>query len=142
MSQAEKLAYYQKKTQMAAREKEISAKAKSPEVTTDLKKSAINAYRSLPREKQLILKQLMKSSCAYCEKQFGVPNIGESHGMCERHRQEQFKQMGKEAPPSRSTSQNKPVDLNTLSDEERKLGVQLFAILRQRDVARLNRQPA
>lgn len=139
MSQAEKLAYFDKKMQTAAREKELAAKAKTPEVTPELKRASIEAYRKLPRDRQLILKQLMKVSCAYCEKQFDVPNIGESHGMCERHRAEYFQKLGKTLPPSRSTEENKPVDLGTLSDEERQLGVKLFSILRQRDVARQKR---
>ena len=139
MSPDEKVAYYQQQALMRSREKEMNAKEKSPEVTGDMKQASIKAYQQLPRERQLILKQLMKVSCAYCEKQFDVPNIGASHGMCERHRQEHFKQLGQTAPPSRSTAENKPVDLSTLSDKERKLGVSLFSILRQRDTARLAR---
>lgn len=131
MTPAEKLAYYQKKAQFASREKELANKAKSPVVSPELRKASFDAYRKLPRDRQLLLKQLMKVSCVYCEKQFNVPNVGKSHGLCERHRQEQFKLLGQAAPPSRSTDENRPVDLSKLTDEERKLAVNLFAIIQK-----------
>jgi hypothetical protein len=70
----------------------------------------------------------MKSPCAYCEKEFKVPNVGWSHGICKRHRDEQYAMM-KKTPPAYT---GKTVDLKELSPEEIKLAVNLFQIVRSK----------
>ena len=131
MSPEDKVAYYKRRQELSAKERE--AKAKTPTLTADDRKNAFTQYKALPRERQLMLKQLMKYSCGYCEKQFGLPNVGASHGICERHRQEQFRQIGKPAPASRQTAENKVIDLALLSEPERKLAVTLFSIIRSKE---------
>ena len=91
--------------------------------------NAISLYHNLPKDRKEIFKVLIKHACSYCEKQFKTSNVGLSHGICERHRIEVYKQLGKPAPPAKN---NKSVDLETLSAEEIKLAEALVKIIKER----------
>jgi hypothetical protein len=118
----------------------LDSRPKSPTLSRDEAKQALVAYRQLPRERQLILKQLMKYSCGMCESEFKVPNVGASHGYCPRHLADMYKKMGRPAPAVKSDSNKRPVDLSILSKDELQLAVRLFAILREKDKGRLARR--
>jgi len=60
-----------------------------------------------------------------------------SHGICNRHKEDMYKQMGKTAPAS---PDNKTIDLKTLSPEEIKIAGNVFAILREKDKAKKEKE--
>lgn len=70
----------------------------------------------------------MKHPCAYCEKEFKTSNVGWSHGICQRHRDEQYAMMKKTPPPYKGNT----VDLKTLTPDEIKLAQALFAIVKSK----------
>lgn len=100
----------------------------SPTLSPEEKTEAIKQYRSLPRDRQAVIQQLLKTPCAHCEQEFKVPNLGVSHGMCNRHYAAMRAE--NELPPAPANPKNKAVDLRNLSPEEIQLAVRLFALLR------------
>jgi hypothetical protein len=118
----------------------LDNRPKVPTLSKDEAKQAIAAYRQLSRDRQLILKQLMKYSCGMCESEFKVPNVGASHGYCPRHLADMYQKMGRPAPKLNADSNKRPVDLSVLSKEEIALAVKLFGILRAKDKGRLARR--
>lgn len=56
-------------------------------------------------------------------------NTGKSHGICQRHKAEIFKQMGKPAPPA---SEGGSFDLSQLSPQERSLLAHLNTVIKTR----------
>jgi hypothetical protein len=76
----------------------------------------------------------MRHPCAYCEAEYKTPNLGRSHGICDRHKDEQWAAIGKKAPPSSTKSQT--VDLRELSPEEIQLATKLFSIVKEKITSR------
>lgn len=73
---------------------------------------------------------MLHHSCGYCEREFGLPNIGAGHGICERHKEEMLKQAGlgqryKENP------NNATIDLRTVDPEDLKIAA-YFTVLMQK----------
>ena len=115
----------------AAKSAEIAGlNTASPTLSPEEEQQTIAAFKALSKDKKLLLARLMRRGCSNCEKEFKVPNVSWSHGTCERHRNEMYKMMGKTPPPSKAGS-NGPIDLSTLSPEEQKLAVNLFAIVKK-----------
>jgi len=114
--------------QMKDIEDRLKSKPQSPNLSPDEKKATIAAYRQVSQDRKDLLKRLLQHPCSYCEGEFKVPNVGLSHGICPRHKDQVYREMGMEPKPSQYA--NKTVDLKELSPEEIKLAVNLFSILR------------
>ena len=89
-------------------------------------KQVILQFKELPYQRKKVIQQLIQHPCSYCEKEFNIPNVGWSHGICNRHKIEAYKEMGLTVGPSPN---NHTVDLKDLSPEEIKLAVKLFSIV-------------
>lgn len=118
------------------RAKEIGQKPQVPVLSPEEKQATVAAYRALPQDRKDLFKRLIQHPCAYCEKEFNVPNVGLSHGICERHKKEQYAQMGM-MDKYKPNPNNQTVDLKELSPEELKLAVNLFAIVRAKEKDKL-----
>lgn len=117
---------------LAQLQKQLSARPKKPEMTPEIEKAVIQKYKSLPQDRKNIIKVAMQHPCPNCEVEFKLYTTGRSHGICKRHRDEMYKQMGSTPGPH----MNKTVDLATLSPEERSLLVYLYTIVNQRQSAK------
>lgn len=120
----------------AAKEDELKKLPQVPILSPEQKVETVHQYKSLPKDRQVLLKRLLQNPCSYCEKEFNVPNVGKSHGVCERHKEEMYKAMGMVAPKN---PKNKAVDLKELSPEELKLAVNLFGIVRAKEKSNLTK---
>lgn len=87
----------------------------------------IRSFKSLSPERQAAIKQLLHHSCGSCEKEMGLPNVGIGHGICDRHKSEMYKMMGKEMPKSQNTNPTK--DLKTFSEDELKIAAYFTSLL-------------
>jgi len=115
---------------LVALDKEFAAKPKIPDLTPAEIQQTVQQFKILPSEKRRQIVRAIQRPCAYCEKEFKLPTTGKSHGICLRHFEEQFKAMGMKAPTK--NVKDASADLKELSDAERKLVVNLFAISRKR----------
>jgi hypothetical protein len=104
--------------------------ASSPQVPSldpEQKKVTISLFIKLPSDRKKLVKQLIRQSCSWCEKQFKIPNAGLSHGICNRHKEEVYKQMNKQNPPSKN--KYTAVDLETVSKEEIQLAINIVKLI-------------
>jgi len=90
------------------------------------KRQVIDLYKSLSPQRKQLVKQLLQHPCSWCEKEFNIPNVGNSHGICERHKVEVYAGMGKSTTPNPN---NRVVDLKKLSPTEINLAVELYKII-------------
>ena len=103
------------------------------------RKATLQHFQALPKERQDILRNLTQNSCGNCEAEFNLPNVGKSHGICNRHKNDMrielhaaAQKMGKNLPPfvpQPDNPDNKCIDLKKLSPEEIKIAVNLYALL-------------
>lgn len=100
-----------------------NSRPKSLKPSPEEKQEAIQQFQALPRDRKKLLARLLKHPCSYCEKEYKVPNVGRSHGICRRHKEEMYKQLGKTMPPYKGNT----VDLAELFPEELQLAVRLYA---------------
>lgn len=100
-----------------------------PDLTGKPEKSKLifQAWKKLPDERKAILRQIMARPCAWCQDEFKLPAIGKSHGMCARHEEKTYKEMGLGVPTRQSSSY--PTDLSTLSPQERSILKFLYSIV-------------
>jgi len=106
-------------------------KREVPTLSPEQKKILVQQFRALPKERQAAIKQLLFHSCSFCEKELGLPNVGVSHGICNRHKEDMFKQMGRPIPQLSSTNPNQ--DLKTFSPEELKIAAYLTVLQLEKD---------
>lgn len=96
------------------------------ELPPEEQKKILLQYKSLPKEERKKIWRALQKGCSNCEKEFGLPKIAISHGICIRHKAEYYSQMKVPMPPSA----NSPVpDLKDYSPEELKLLEALAGIL-------------
>ena len=119
-----------------ALQKQFASAPKPPELSQEQIQQTIQTFKALPGEKRKQIVRAIQRPCSNCEKEFGLPHTGKSHGICTRHFEEQYKyieaqykKMGKEAPPLKLRKpEDSSTDLKPFSDEERKLVVNLFTL--------------
>ncbi len=114
--------------EMAELKKKLAARPRPPVMQPDVETAVIKKYKALPQDRKNIIKVAMQHPCAYCEKEFNVPNTGKSHGICPRH--------FREATGTESPGESQTIDLAVLSPEERKLLVYLFTIMKKRQTTK------
>jgi hypothetical protein len=106
--------------------KQLASRPKPPTLSPEQAKETVREFDALPRDRKDIIAGVMKHPCASCEQELKIPNVGWSHGICPRHWHE-FRNMMK-MPPKEPVDGNTMDIKNTLSPEEIKLAVNLFAV--------------
>jgi len=56
-----------------------------PSLTPEQERATIDEYRRLSPSDKKVVQQLLKVTCAWCEVELQIHNVGASHGMCGRH---------------------------------------------------------
>lgn len=103
-------------------------KAAAP-VPTDKIRLAARKFKALPPDRQSAIKMLLQRSCSSCEKEFGIGNVGVSHGLCQRHAEMYFRELGKPVP----NVKNETPDLKNYSMEELMIAKYLTVLVLKRD---------
>lgn len=103
-------------------------KASAP-VSTDKIKLAAQKFKQLPPDRQDDIKRLLQKSCSSCEKEIGIGNVGVSHGLCPRHAEEYFRELGKPVPDV----ENNTPDLKKFPMEDLMIAKYLTTLVLKRD---------
>lgn len=105
----------------------VKNREKVQELSPEQLQILIRSFKALPTDRQAAIKHLLHHSCGTCEKEMGLPNVGIGHGICDRHKAEMYKMMGKEMPKSQNTNPTK--DLKDFSPDELKIAAYFSSLM-------------
>ena len=105
---------------IAALGKYFDSLPKAPELSPAQSAQVLQKFKNLPSNKRKLMVKAIQRPCANCEREFNLASTGWSHGFCPRH----YKELtGKSGGAS--------VDLEQFTDEERKMLVNLFSVIKK-----------